>query len=442
MRFLRTASTGRLLATILGVIAAIGLGTAIAVAASGPGPVPRSEPLAQAIHGALSATAPAGVTARVTFTNNLISSADFTGGPTDPILQGASGRLWLTKDKLRVELQSSNGDSQILVSGGSFWVSDPASQTVYEGKLSSSGTSAAAGRAKRGAASGRDALPTVARIQAELTKLAKRVNLSGAIPTDVAGQASYRLEVSPRHDGGLLGKLALAWDAVRGVPLDFAIYARGDATPVIELKVTDISYGAVPASDFSVSPPSGYTVIKVASGSGAASGSGSASGSRRSSANPTAPMAAGRRARAAKLAGQPHVSGLAAVSSHVAFKLAAPASVVGLPRRGASLLDWGGHPAALLTYGQGLGGIAVIEQSHQSPAAGSARPGGSNPGGAGFGGLDGLSLPTVSINGVTGQELATALGTVIRFTSDGVDYTVIGSVPPFAAEQAARALIP
>ena len=40
MRFLRTVSTRRLLATIGGLVAAIAAGTAIAVAAAGSGPVP------------------------------------------------------------------------------------------------------------------------------------------------------------------------------------------------------------------------------------------------------------------------------------------------------------------------------------------------------------------------------------------------------------------
>jgi hypothetical protein len=52
----------------------------------------------------------------------------------------------------------------------------------------------------------------------------------------------------------------------------------------------------------------------------------------------------------------------------------------------------------------------------------------------------GFSLPTVSINGATGQELDTALGTMVRFTRRGVAYTVVGSVPPAAADAAARAL--
>ena len=52
----------------------------------------------------------------------------------------------------------------------------------------------------------------------------------------------------------------------------------------------------------------------------------------------------------------------------------------------------------------------------------------------------GSSLPKISINGASGQELDTALGTVLRFQRGGVDYTVLGSVPPTAAEAAARAL--
>jgi hypothetical protein len=95
------------------------------------------------------------------------------------------------------------------------------------------------------------------------------------------------------------------------------------------------------------------------------------------------------------------------------------------------MLNWGGSPAALVTYGRNLGGIAVIEQTAHSTQTNSSNTSGDH---------QGLNLPTVSINGATGQELDTALGTVVRFTRGGVAYTVIGSVPPTAAEAAARGL--
>jgi hypothetical protein len=46
----------------------------------------------------------------------------------------------------------------------------------------------------------------------------------------------------------------------------------------------------------------------------------------------------------------------------------------------------------------------------------------------------------VSINGSTGQELPTALGTVVRFTRGGVDYTLLASQPEATVVAAARAL--
>jgi outer membrane lipoprotein-sorting protein len=388
MKFLRTVSTRRLLAMIAGLVAAIAGGTAIAVAASGGGPIPRAESLAKAVRGALTAPSVQGISARVSFTNRLIDSSNIQG--KDPILQGASGRLWLSPSthQLRLELQSDNGDAQAVVSGNSFWVYDPTANTVYEGTLPAHKTT-------RHAAN--EPLPSLTQIQSELNKLAQRVNVSGATPTDTAGQPTYTVQVSPKHDGGLLGDVQLAWDALKGVPLRFAIYARGDSTPVLELTATDISYGAVPASDFAISPPSGAKVVRVSTPSGHARRRGE------------------------------HVRSV----RHLPFSLVAPRTLVGLPRRSVTLLDWAGHPAALVTYGQNLGGVVVVEQSASSTGKLASSSSGEHRG---------LSLPTVSIDGATGQELATALGTVVRFTRGKVTYTVLGSVPPAAAEAAARAL--
>jgi outer membrane lipoprotein-sorting protein len=392
MKYLRTVSTRRLLALLAGVIAVIGGGTAIAVAAGGSGPVPAPKPLASAVHDALGAPAVNGITARISFSNHLIDASSIQG--VDPILSGAKGRLWLSSDhRLRLELQSSSGeDAQVVVSNGAFWVYDPASNTAYEGKLPSDGNKATKP----------NSLPSLAEIQSQLSRLAGRVNVTGAIPSDVAGQAAYSVRVSPKHDGGQLGAAELAWDATRGVPLKFAIFARGQSSPVLELKATDISYGPV-ASAFTASPPSGAKIVKVTMPM-----------------NGQASMSRGRDRHS-------DVTGAAAVAKHLPFQLNAPSKLVGLPRRSVSLLSWGGTPAAVITYGQNLGGIAVIEQAAQS-GSGSAIHSGS------------VNLPTVSINGATGQELDTALGSIVRFSRGKVSYTVLGSVPAAAADLAARAL--
>ena len=80
----------------------------------------------------------------------------------------------------------------------------------------------------------------------------------------------------------------------------------------------------------------------------------------------------------------------------------------------------------LVTYGQGLGAIAVLERA--APKAGA----GKSP-------LDGCRA--VTIDGATGHELPTALGTLISVERGGVSTTLVGSLPPNAAEAALREVL-
>ena len=416
MRYLRTISTRRLLATIAGLLIAVGGGTAIAVAATSGGPVPKPEPLATALHQALTDKAPAGITADIQFTNNLISSTSLPG-ITDPLLTGATGRLWLTKGHFRLELQAATGDAQVVADRSGFWVYDPSSNTVYKGSWSALGLNAAHHASAKDAAHADSGMPSIADIQQELNKLAAHINISGATPTDVAGQAAYRVAVSPKHDGGLLGDVQLAWDAVKGIPLDFAIYAAGNSTPVVELQATGISYGPIDPSSFAITPPSTAKVVRVATGRGM---------TERSPAAKT-----GRHGRHAVL--KP--------VTHLPFTLDAPATLGGLTKQSVKQLDWGGSPSALVLYGKGLGGIAVIERrAPTSGGHGLPLGAGGSTGAPSSSGAPSLHLPTVSIGGATGQELDTALGSVLSFDRSGVSYTLIGSVPAAAIEAAARDL--
>jgi outer membrane lipoprotein-sorting protein len=389
MKFLRTASTRRLLATLGGALAVIIAGTAIAVAASGNGPVPRPTSLANAVHETLAAPKLTGISANISFTNNLIDASNLQG--TDPLLQGATGRLWYSPatQQLRLELQSDNGDAQVVVDHDSFWISDPTSNTLYRGTLPGFLTKDDAHP---------DAVPSLATVQDHLNKLAQHLDLGGAVPSDVAGQPTYSVRVTPKHDGGLLGAAQVAIDAARGLPLDLAVYAPNDADPVIDLKASGISFGTVSPSVFAIAPPTGDDVVTL-------------------SGPPHAAVAPAGRSKA---------HGLAAVAAALPFTLAAPSTAAGLPRRTVRELSWGGKPAALVAYGQGIGGVAVIERSVSASSKGSGPIG-----------PRGLNVPSVSIDGITGQELDTALGTAIFFRHNDIEYTVIGSVPPAAAEAAA-----
>jgi outer membrane lipoprotein-sorting protein len=405
MRYLRTAPTRRLLVTIFGALATAAACAAIAVAATGAAPVPRPTTLANGIHGALSAGKQdpvTGISADITFTDNLIDSTDLTGRTVDPLLQGASGRLWWTAGgRFRLELQSDDGDAQIVVDQHSWWVSDPVQNVVFEGTMGgSSGSSGASGSSSAGSQGSSHGLPTIASIQGELARLMQRFDITGPTATDVGGRPAYSVTVSPKTSAGLLGSIQLAWDASRGIPLQFNVYARGSATPVLGLLATSVSYGAVPASVFDISPPAGAHIVNVGSSDAKATGARTQNG------------------RA--------ITGPKQVAARVSFPLNSPASVNGLGLRKVKL---DGPDSALLLYGHGLGTIAVIE----SRASGTSGAGSSSS-------LDGLSLPTHSVAGATATVLSTPLGTVLRFTKGGVGYTVVGSVTAAGAESAAGAL--
>ena len=399
--FLRSISTRRLLGLCAVVVGLVGGGTALAIAATGSGPTPPPKPLDVAVHDALTAPQAQGVSGRIQFTNHLVNGSDVRGG--SPLLNGASGRFWAANDgRLRLELQADaggdggTGDAQILSDGRRISVYDSGSNTVYEATLPKARDQQASD------STGTEQPPSLARVRKGLARLMDHTNVSGADPTDVAGQPAYSVRVEPKANGGLLGGAELAWDSVHGVPLRAALYAKGDSSPVVELRATDISYGPVDSSVFDITPPSDAQVVDL-----------SPSGARSGSPSETSP-----------------VTGLDQVQQQVEFPLSAPDTLAGRKRNEVRLLQSDKHPGALATYGKGLDGIAVLER-----AVDSSQSSGGHAGGEGQ-----VSLPTVSIDGTQGEELETPLGTMVRFQRAGVEYTVLGSVSGATALAAARDL--
>jgi outer membrane lipoprotein-sorting protein len=380
---LRRLSTPRLFVLLTTLAAGVAAATIISVMATGgAGAAPAGAPLAQAVHDALAATPPQGIDARVKFTNNLLPSSDLLGNVTSALISGASGRLWLTNDgRGRIELQSDAGDTQIVWDASKLTVYDSSSSTAYEVALPASGAQDTSTHA----------VPTLDEISNALAKLEQHANVSDAQPGVLANQSAYTVSVSPKANGGLFGDAELAWASSNGVPLRVAITAKGDSSPVLELRVTDISFGAVDPADVSIAPPAGTKIVDLAPRASSSSAGGV----------------------------DKQVTGVDAVRAAVPFALAAPASVAGRSLTSARLVGKG----ALLTYGEGLGALVVHEA-----ASGEAKLGGSL----------GL-LAKVSLGAVSAHELATPLGAVLAFDSGDVSFIVGGSMTTADAEAAAKA---
>lgn len=392
MKLLRTLSTSRLLLLLVAIVAlAAGIGAAAVAASGGSGTTPPPKPLADALHDSLAGAQPEGVTAHITFTNNLLPSGALGGQVGSALISGASGRLWATNDGHgRLELQSDAGDVQIVWSPTEVSIFDASSNTVYRAALpqqSASGDST----------DQTPTVPAVSEIESFLSQLGAHVDISDAQPDNVGGQPAYTVRVSPKEHGGLFGAGELSFDAARPVPLRVGIYAKGDSSPVLELAVQDISYGAVSMDDVNIAPPASAKVIDLG-------GLTQPSGSSGSDSN------------------TPPITGLDAVRNAAQFPVVAPDTLAGRTREDIRLVGQGDHAAVVATYGQGLDAIVVVEHA------------------AGNGSSQLGALPEVTINGAKGHELSTPLGTIVGWDQGNVSFVVAGSVEQATAEGAAREL--
>jgi hypothetical protein len=145
---------------------------------------------------------------------------------------------------------------------------------------------------------------------------------------------------------------------------------------------TDISYGPVATSNFSINPPSDAHVVNVDTG-------GRGKNDRRA-------------------------------ARKLPFKVVAPQTLAGRKRSGVRVLH---GKVAVVHYGRNLDGLVVIEKA--------AKPEKQNTH---------MEFPTVDVNGATAKVIDTPLGSVVTFGRNGVQYTVLGSVHAAVTEAAARGL--
>ena len=309
---------------------------------------------------------PEGVTARVTFTNNLFPSGALLGQTGSALMSGASGRLWLTADgRGRIELQSDAGDVQIVWDDQTISVYDASSNTVYRADLPAGSTSAASGTDGAARARGHRQLPDRARRALGRLGRAADQRRAASPPTASRSRRSTTAACSARVE--------LAWDAVARRPAARRRSTRRAASsPVLELAVTDISYGAVSASRRRRRAAGGREGRRP----------------RHAARSRAAAPAARRRSPGSPRSRRPR-----------RFPVVAPDTLVGLPRQDVRLV--GGDDRARRSTARGSAGSCW---SSARPTRRAHRPAAMLSG-----------LPTVSLDGLTAHELATQLGTVLEW---------------------------
>jgi hypothetical protein len=203
----------------------------------------------------LAAQLPEGISARISFTNNLLASGALgSDAGASPLAAGADGRLWWTGDRVRLELQSGRGDVQVLAADGKVTLYDAGSSTAYQLAIPARGAG--------GGSSSGGGMPNLFEGDV-MSQLSQVLSFGQPQPGVVGGRPAYTIRVSPKDQSSLLDSVLLSLDAEHPVPLGLEVMAQGRTSPVLSLQLSDLKYGKVDSSVFDLQLPAGVKVEQV-----------------------------------------------------------------------------------------------------------------------------------------------------------------------------------
>ena len=179
--------------------------------------------------------------------------------------------IWYADSQhIRIALPVQAGESDARLDGRTLWLWDSSTQSATKVMLPAHVSGGSTGQGNgAGSASGPSAGPPLPPVtpQAAVTQLLHAIGPSTLVavqsPVYVANRPAYQLSLAPRSSQSLIGRVLIAIDASRSIPLRIEVYGRGSAGLVYSLGFTALSFGTPAASNFSFSPPAGATVTQA-----------------------------------------------------------------------------------------------------------------------------------------------------------------------------------
>src|SRR6266567_5078084 len=202
---------------------------------------------------------------------DLPAEAPSLSGPAS-ILQAIQGvhriRVWRSPGGLRIAELLPAAERSLWISRTDVWTWDSRSFTaLHAGQFPEAGTESPAAP---GAITGRvpDALASpfdpLGLARAALAAIGQTTSVSVGTSSRVAGRACYVLVVVPRDAGTLVGRVEVAVDAERRLPLGVEVFARGADSPSVSVRFGSVGFSPIDPSTFRFSPPSGARVVRPA----------------------------------------------------------------------------------------------------------------------------------------------------------------------------------
>jgi hypothetical protein len=257
--WVRQASTARLVAVGVAVAVVFVAANVLAGLDTGGARPPQPATLSELTLRELGNTGAEGITANFHYANSLVPTTSLipqasAGGSSLPLVTGADGRLWYAHGRLRMELQTSQGDTQLEVHGTHALMYDASDGTAFAASLPSIATLSHLRSGLAGASQ-------------LLGRVRSTLRISAPEPGVTAGRPSYTVQMAPIRSSGLLTKVSLSVDADTGTPLRLEVFGRGQPKPLVEFALSNIHYGPVDPAVFRLKLPFGMHPVPVRFGS-------------------------------------------------------------------------------------------------------------------------------------------------------------------------------
>ncbi len=96
-----------------------------------------------------------------------------------------------------------------------------------------------------------------------LSAVGPTTNVTVPGTTTVAGRPAYQLDVSPRTDQSLIGRIEIDVDSSTYLPLQVQVFPRGSGSSALTVGFTSLSFATPASSNFTFTPPAGAHVKTV-----------------------------------------------------------------------------------------------------------------------------------------------------------------------------------
>jgi outer membrane lipoprotein-sorting protein len=172
-------------------------------------------------------------------------------------------RVWYAgPDQARMALLGTLGESDVIRNGRDVWTWDSQRNTASHSVLPTGETGT------NHPSINPSALPKTPQeaASAALAAIDPTTKVSANGSARVAGRSAYELVLTPRDPGSLIGRVTLAIDAERHVPLRVQVYPAGSDSTAFEVEFTQVSFIRPDPAQFRFTPPPGVQVKEDGAG--------------------------------------------------------------------------------------------------------------------------------------------------------------------------------